>query len=168
MQQDIMQWVMSHIWMSHVTHMNESCHTWGHATGHHAIHHSVQDGEDPYDAWSCRSFSAKEPLIIGLFCGKWPVKIRHPMGLRHPVYVCKARSGSYIAHWVHVSSCLPLYEGKAFSMSSNRNLDLQENICSINTCARKHPLTFGEYTFTSQYINIYIYLCTSIPALKNI
>ena len=21
---------------------------------------------------SCRSFSAKEPLIIGLFCGKWP------------------------------------------------------------------------------------------------
>jgi len=22
------EWVMSHIWMSHVTHMNESCHTW--------------------------------------------------------------------------------------------------------------------------------------------
>jgi len=32
-----------------------------------------------------RSFSAKEPPIIGLFCGKWPVKIRHPVGLRHPV-----------------------------------------------------------------------------------
>jgi len=28
---------------------------------------------------------AKEPLIIGLFCGIWPMKIRHPMGLRHPV-----------------------------------------------------------------------------------
>jgi len=26
---------------------------------------------------------AKEPLIIGLFCGKWPIKIRHPMTLRH-------------------------------------------------------------------------------------
>ena len=25
---------------------------------------------DAYDALSCRSFSAKEPLIIGLFCGK--------------------------------------------------------------------------------------------------
>jgi len=36
-------------------------------------------------ALSCRSFSAKEPLIIGLFCEKWPIKIRHSMGLRHPV-----------------------------------------------------------------------------------
>jgi len=32
-----------------------------------------------------KSFPAKEPLIIGLFCGKWPMKIRHPMTLRHPV-----------------------------------------------------------------------------------
>ena len=45
----------------------------------------LQSGEDPYDALSCRSFSAKEPLIIGLFCGEWPIKIRDPMGLRHPV-----------------------------------------------------------------------------------
>jgi len=29
----------------------------------------------------------KEPLIIGLFCGTWLLKIRRPMGLRHPV-VC--------------------------------------------------------------------------------
>jgi len=36
----------------------------------------VQGGEDPKDALSCRSFSAKEPLIIGLFSGKWPIKIR--------------------------------------------------------------------------------------------
>ena len=34
---------------------------------------------------SCRSFFAKEPLIIVLLCGKWPIKIRHPMGLVHPV-----------------------------------------------------------------------------------
>jgi len=38
-----------------------------------------------HDTSSCRPFPAKEPLIIG-FCGTWPVKIRHPMGLRHPVY----------------------------------------------------------------------------------
>ena len=30
----------------------------------------VQSGEDPWDALSWRTFSAKEPLIIGLFCGK--------------------------------------------------------------------------------------------------
>ena len=42
-------------------------------------------GKDPQDALSCRSFFAKEPLIIGLFCGKWPMEIRHPMTLRHSV-----------------------------------------------------------------------------------
>ena len=46
--------------------------------------HVVQGGEDSQDALSCRSFSAKEPPIIGLFCGKWPMKTRHPMTLRHP------------------------------------------------------------------------------------
>jgi len=29
----------------------------------------LQGGEDPQDTLSCRSFFAKEPLIIGLFCG---------------------------------------------------------------------------------------------------
>jgi len=48
-------------------------------------HAGVQGGEDPQDALSCRSLSLKEPLIIGLYCGKWPIKIRHPMGLCNPV-----------------------------------------------------------------------------------
>jgi len=46
---------------------------------------------------SCRSFSAKEPLIIGLFCGKRPVKIRYPMGL-HTVWINQVNphmNGSY-------------------------------------------------------------------------
>ena len=30
----------------------------------------VQGGGDEWDALSCRSLFAKEPLIIGLFCGK--------------------------------------------------------------------------------------------------
>jgi len=45
----------------------------------------TQGGEDAYDASSCRSLSAKEPLLIGLFYGKEPIKIRHPMRLHHPV-----------------------------------------------------------------------------------
>ena len=44
----------------------------------------LQGGEDTLDALNCRSFFSKEPLILGLFCGKWPRKIRHPMGLCHP------------------------------------------------------------------------------------
>jgi len=31
---------------------------------------SVQGGEDSYDPLSCRSFSTKEPLNTGHFCGK--------------------------------------------------------------------------------------------------
>jgi len=37
------------------------------------------------------SFFTKEPLIIGLFCGKSPIKIRHPIGLRNPVGVMCCR-----------------------------------------------------------------------------
>ena len=48
----------------------------------------IQVGEDSYNPLSCRSFSTKEPLNIGHFCGKWPIKIRDPMSLRHPVCMC--------------------------------------------------------------------------------
>jgi len=36
---------------------------------------------------SCRSLSAKEPQIIGLFCRKRFVKIRHPTPLHHPIFL---------------------------------------------------------------------------------
>jgi len=44
-----------------------------------------QGGKDSWDVLSCRSFATKESLMTGLFCGKWPIKIRRPMTLRHPV-----------------------------------------------------------------------------------
>ena len=40
----------------------------------------IESGPDAYDAFNCRSLFAKEPLVIGLFCGDWPIKIRHMMG----------------------------------------------------------------------------------------
>jgi len=46
---------------------------------------ALQGGEDALDALTCRSLSAKEPIIIWLFCEKWPTKIRHPMRPRHPL-----------------------------------------------------------------------------------
>ena len=50
----------------------------------------LQGGDDAWDALSCRSLSAKEPLIMGPFCGKRPIKIRHPRRLCHPVCsVCR-------------------------------------------------------------------------------
>ena len=82
----------------------------------------IHGGEDPSDALSCRSFFANEPLMIGLFCGKWPIKIRQPMGLRHPVesvrecvcvwahaYVsCETQGGRGLSKWRYRYVCVYL------------------------------------------------------------
>ena len=34
---------------------------------------------------SCRSLSAKEPILIGLLCRKWPIKIGCSINFRHPM-----------------------------------------------------------------------------------
>jgi len=39
------EWVMSHIWMSHVTHMNASCHTHGWHMSHIWMHHITHMNE---------------------------------------------------------------------------------------------------------------------------
>ena len=59
---DVYGWVM---WKGHVTHTTESC-----ADVYEWVMSHMQGGEDSLDAFSCRSFFAKEPLIIKLFCGK--------------------------------------------------------------------------------------------------
>jgi len=55
----------------------------------------VQGGENAQDAFCCMSLFAKEPLTIGLFNGKRPIKIRNPMSIGHPIPECLAMS-----HWV--------------------------------------------------------------------
>ena len=52
----------------------------------YAYIYKILVGEDAYDASNCRSLSAKELTIIGLFCRKWPIKIRHPPYLGLPVW----------------------------------------------------------------------------------
>jgi len=53
----------------------------------------------------CRSFLAKEPLIIGLFCGKWPIKIRHPMDLGHCVAECMIDAYFGVMCWWYMCWC---------------------------------------------------------------
>jgi len=71
-----------HVWMSHVTYQNLP----------QFVPLIALQGdratEDLQDALICSSFSEQEPLIIGLFCGKWPVRKGHPVGLGHPVANC--------------------------------------------------------------------------------
>jgi len=45
----------------------------------------LQGGENAQNALNCRSLSAKEPLITGLFCGKRPIQIRHSVHPHNPV-----------------------------------------------------------------------------------
>jgi len=58
----------------------------------------------------CRPFSAKEPLIIGLFCGKCPIHIRHPMTLRHPVWWFIYKDAMIIYKCAMTHSCVCLDE----------------------------------------------------------
>jgi len=82
---------MSHIWESHCTHLKEPL------------------------IIGCRSFPANEPLIIGLFCGKWTIKIRHPMILRHPV------SNKVISH-IQESHCTHLKKSDARKRALQKRL----------------------------------------------
>jgi len=97
-------YLSSHTWMSH----SLMTHPW--LTQTRALrpltHMSfvvvaVQGAENSKDASSCLSFFAKEPLIIRLFCGKWPMKIRHPMTPRHSV----SDMMLHICHVTWMSQC---------------------------------------------------------------
>jgi len=93
--------------------------TLGHeAVGHKTLFMYIQGGKDPEDALSCRSYSAKELLIMGLFCGKWPIKIRHPLTRRHTV----SRS-LVVAH--SCSSCHTVWHEERPMWNENRE-------CSCN------------------------------------
>jgi len=83
---------------------------WFHIIDSYVACKIVQGDEDAYDALYCRSLSAKEPTIIGLFCRQYRLKIRHPTYLRHPVWVmahvrmshgtCVTWSSPYVWEWV--------------------------------------------------------------------
>jgi len=70
-----LSWVMTHMyesWLIRVT--NKSC-SMTHLCHRQVVFlsHSTRNARLAQDALSCRSLSAKEPLIMRLFCGRWPV-----------------------------------------------------------------------------------------------
>jgi len=94
--------VISHLHIRHITHTNESfTHTNCKVTHMKAL----QSGKDATDALSCRSLSAKEPLIIWLFSGKLPKKTRHPMLCRCAVrHIQEAvMSHMWMSHITHTN-----------------------------------------------------------------
>jgi len=68
----------------------------------------------PRDALSCRPPSAEEPLIIGLFRGKWLIKTRQIMHLGHPVHPTQHFMLSYRAF---AKSCRAFGSQTAFEIA---------------------------------------------------
>jgi len=54
----------------------------------YSVTHGIPSVAHHWNSWdplTCTLFSTKEPLNVGHFCGKWPIKMRDPMSLGHPV-----------------------------------------------------------------------------------
>ena len=67
-------------------------------------------------------FPQKEPLIIGLLCGEWPVKIRHLMQLRHPV----TPNATICVQHVYICVCVWRYNLCAACIHTS--------VCGMHTC----------------------------------
>jgi len=71
--------------------------------------HTNEDGTGwrrPVGCLKLQSFSAKEPLITRLFCWKWPIEIRHPMGLHRLVMAWRVASRRVFTMHVCVCVCV--------------------------------------------------------------
>jgi len=99
------------------------------------------------DALSCRSFFAKEPRITGLFGGKWPIKIRHLMGLRHHVL----RMCVWVA--VCVSCVCPRGNG---------------NTCSISSWCLYHNQNQHIFIHIFNFLNAYSIFSIHIPSHQRV
>jgi len=121
-----------------------SCiHTYTHTFIHHLtqihsyiiyLYLGLQGGEDSQDALSCKSFFAKQPLIIGLFCGKWTTQIRQAVTLCHPVSI--------------ISCLLPQY----LMTLARTHMTLRNEVC-IHVNLLNASETWGMYSYWVNLLN---------------
>jgi len=102
----------------------------------------------PIGFLSLQVIVCKEPLITGLFCGKWPAKIRHPMSLRHPVagglynHSVKSRSST---GWQWPIGCL-IFTGHFLQKSPVISGTFAENDLQLKACYGSSP-PCSKWTF---------------------
>jgi len=133
---------------------------------------------------SCRSFFAQEPLIIGLFCGKWSIQIRHPIGLRHPICVdppCMCRfswGGSFakndLQQWLFCEKWPPTVallrkmtsnSGSLRKMTSNSGSFAKNDLQQWLFC-EKWPPTVALLRKMTSNLTLYVWilhLCVNLP-----
>jgi len=86
---------------------------------------------------SCRSFFAREPLIIGLLCGNCHTKIRHPTGLRHPVLDFGQKKSQITGCFLDKHTCI--YTNTYRYIHINTRWDfLQKSISTADSLEKAH------------------------------
>ena len=70
----------------------------------------------------------RRPLIIGLFCGNWPMKIRHPMTLRHPVSLSTTQDKGMLQR---VAACCSVLQRVAACCSMLRRIACIAVCCNV-------------------------------------
>jgi len=117
----------------------------------------LQGGQDSQDVLSRRSFFAKEPLILGLFYWKWPLKIRHPMTLRHSVP--EVWQGERLERRV-----APVREGSLTPICGG---GLPRFADGMKCLLRMRPMcVYTNIVITDCLCVIYVYICTNCRRCK--
>jgi len=110
---------------------------------------------------SRETFSANLQLIIGFFCGKWLIKIRHPIGLRHPVLL--SRESCHTCEWVMSYTCDSVMS--PMWMSHVTHFPLFISTTFEHFFLYKY-VPFGyvlrAHIYTCIHIHIYTYICMNI------
>jgi len=128
----------------------------------------IQGGKGSKDALSCRSFSAKDLLIIGPFCGKWPIQDKACYDSTPPctqhltsailILVC-IHINAYIHMYIHL--CMHIYMFQyAYLQHFSRAIWLScvhiLHICTyIYACIRVYICMYTR-------IHVYLYTCINL------
>jgi len=117
---------------------------------------------------SCTSFIAKEPLIIRLYCGNWPINIKHPMGLRHSghrpsikgtklLIVIKAiiiiSEGSLRLNWLYQTTTELTFEN--VYLVRERDEGGEEGAQQVQS---RLEFCFNVYIYIYIYVCVYVYI----------
>ena len=114
---------------------------------------------------------AKKPPITGLFCGKWPIKIKYPTGLRHPVHCVQLCVIWRISTWQPFAGRRGGVRGGGGGVAPNRASMLVSNgrlfwrnFSKVSCILILHGkfssvLTFWEFNLTALHPNLSRHAC---------
>jgi len=114
-------------WRLHVTHMNKSCRTYQCVTSHIWIRRLTDTGwRRPIGCLKLQVIFAKEPLIVGLFCGNWPINLTVTKQASRKYEVCHTLKYEWVMSRIRTSS------------TTNMNVSFQTYACDMSRTWMSH------------------------------